>query len=64
MGVALYIITRVPENVQKVTQNKLNNFTHIKVTAVKNKNKFGKASETTEGFCFVVHITGLISPSE
>jgi len=36
MGVPLYIITCVPQNVQKVMQNNLNNFTYIKVTAVKN----------------------------
>jgi hypothetical protein len=36
MGVPLYLIKCVPQNIQKVKQNNLNNFTYIRVTAVKN----------------------------
>jgi len=36
MQVPPYIITCVPQNVQKVEKNNLNNFTHTQVTAVKN----------------------------
>ena len=36
MEVPLHVITRVPQNVQKVKQNNLNNITYIQVTEVKN----------------------------
>jgi hypothetical protein len=46
-GVALYIITRVSGNGQKLMKNNLTNFTHIKVTALKNQ-AFHKDREFTE----------------